>query len=154
MSVSPQKMIETVEAYVAAFETGDAEAVARLYAADAVVRDPVDAKPVVGRDAIAAFRATVDDIATGRRAGPGEGWREFRSYQAGIQDWLQHHPDLTTEVLARVGGGRGGPAAPAPPSGELLRALAEIEAMKNSPFWRLRALVIRLLRGARLRHRG
>lgn len=55
MSVSPQKMIETVEAYVAAFETGDAEAVARLYAADAVVRDPVDAKPVVGRDAILAF---------------------------------------------------------------------------------------------------
>jgi len=55
MSVSPQKMIETVEAYVAAFEAGDAEAVVRLYAADAVVRDPVDAKPVVGHDAIRAF---------------------------------------------------------------------------------------------------
>ncbi|MEG0818493.1 MAG: nuclear transport factor 2 family protein [Brevundimonas sp.] len=55
MSVSPQKMIETVEAYVAAFEAGDAQMAARLYAADAVVRDPVDAKPVVGRDAILAF---------------------------------------------------------------------------------------------------
>ena len=55
MSVSPQKMIETLEAYVAAFETGDAEAVVRLYAADAVVRDPVDAQPVVGHDAIRAF---------------------------------------------------------------------------------------------------
>ncbi|MEG2730908.1 nuclear transport factor 2 family protein [Brevundimonas sp.] len=55
MSVSPQKMIETVEAYVAAFETGDAEMAARLYAADAVVRDPVDAKPVIGHEAILAF---------------------------------------------------------------------------------------------------
>ncbi|GAA0385380.1 hypothetical protein GCM10009093_10340 [Brevundimonas terrae] len=65
MSVSPQKMIETVEAYVAAFETGDAEAVARLYAADAVVRDPVDAKPVEGRDAILAFYQA--SMATGAR---------------------------------------------------------------------------------------
>lgn len=55
MSVSPQKMIETVEAYVAAFEAGDAEAVVRLYADNAVVRDPVDAQPVVGHDAIRAF---------------------------------------------------------------------------------------------------
>lgn len=55
MSVSPQQMIETVEAYVAAFDRGDADAVARLYAEDAVVHDPLDAPPVHGRDAILAF---------------------------------------------------------------------------------------------------
>ncbi len=105
------------------------------------------------RDALAAFRSTIDDLAAGRRPMPGDGWREFRTYQAGIQDWLQRRPDLASEALARVGTDTGR-AAPAMPSGELLRALAEIEAMKKSPFWRLRGLVIRLLRGSGLRHRG
>ncbi|HWT09185.1 MAG TPA: glycosyltransferase family 1 protein [Roseomonas sp.] len=105
------------------------------------------------RDALAAFRATIDAVAGGKRPGPGTGWREFRTYQAAIQDWLQRRPDLAAEALSRVGT-RAGPAAPALPSGELLRALAEIEAMKKSPFWRLRGLVIRLLRGSGLRHRG
>lgn len=105
------------------------------------------------RDAMAAFRATIDAVAGGKRPGPGSGWREFRTYQSGIQDWLQRRPDLAAEALARVGT-QAGPAAPAMPSGELLRALAEIEAMKKSPFWRLRGMVIRLLRGTGLRHRG
>ncbi len=104
------------------------------------------------RDALAAFRATIDDLAAGRRRMPGNGWREFRTYQAGIQDWLQRRPDLAVEALARVGTAAR-PAAPAAPSGALLRALAEIDAMKRSPFWRLRGLVIRALRGAGMRHR-
>jgi glycosyltransferase involved in cell wall biosynthesis len=104
------------------------------------------------RDALAAFRATIDDLAAGKRPLPGNGWNEFREYQASMQDWLQARPDLAQEALAHVGSGAG-PAAPAVPSGELLRALAEIEAMKKSPFWRLRSLVIRVMRGAGLRHR-
>ncbi|BDG70903.1 glycosyltransferase family 4 protein [Roseomonas fluvialis] len=102
--------------------------------------------------AITAFRATIADLEAGRRPRPGAGWAEFRRYQAGIQAWLQERPDLAATGPAR--GADAGPAAPARPSGELMRALAEIEAMKNSPFWRLRSLVIRGLRKAGLRHRG
>lgn len=58
MSVSSQHMIEVVHAYVAAFEAGDAEAVARLYAEDGVVRDPLDAPAIHGREAIQAFYKT------------------------------------------------------------------------------------------------
>jgi hypothetical protein len=99
-----------------------------------------------------AFRATITDLDAGRRPRPGSGWAEFRRYQAGIQAWLQERPDLAASGPARGTGA--GPAAPARPSGELVRALAEIEAMKNSPFWRLRGLAIRVLRKAGLRHRG
>ncbi len=63
MALSPQMMTETVSAYVAAFERGDAEAVAQLYALDAIVRDPVDATPIQGKDAILAFYQT--SMATG-----------------------------------------------------------------------------------------
>lgn len=104
------------------------------------------------RDALAAFRATIDDLAAKKRSLPGNGWHEFRGYQSGIQDWLQGRPDLAAEALSGVGT-TARAAAPARPSGALLRALAEIDSMKRSPFWRLRGLVIRVLRGARMRHR-
>jgi hypothetical protein len=103
---------------------------------------------------LAAFRAAIEDLAAGRIARPGTGWREFRTYQSGIQAWLQENAGLASAALTRAGGGRAGGAAPPRPSGELLRALAEIEAMKNSPFWRLRGLVIRALNATGLRHRG
>lgn len=106
------------------------------------------------RDTLAALRATIDDLAAGRRPMPGDGWREFRSYQAGIQDWLQRRPDLAKEALSQVGNVDAGNAVPAVPSGELLRALAEIESMKKSPFWRLRGLIVGLLRGTGMRHRS
>mgnify|MGYP001468028514 FL=1 len=102
--------------------------------------------------AMAAFRATIADIEAGRRPRPAAGWEEFRRYQAGIQAWLQERPDLARDALAPRAAHD--TAAPARPSGELMRALAEIETMKNSPFWRLRGLVIRVLRKAGLRHRG
>jgi len=102
--------------------------------------------------AMAAFRATIADIEAGRRPRPGSGWHEFRRYQAGIQAWLQERPDLATAALAAPGAAAVR-AAPARPSGALLRARAEIEAMKNSPFWRLRGLVIQALRKTGLRHR-
>ncbi|WP_137124340.1 glycosyltransferase family 1 protein [Roseomonas sp. HF4] len=103
--------------------------------------------------AMAAFRAAITALDAGERPRPGSGWRQFRTYQAGIQAWLQERPDLARDALASVGGASG-PAAPARPSGELLRALAEIDAMKNSPFWRLRGQVIGLLRRLGVRHRG
>jgi hypothetical protein len=94
---------------------------------------------------MAAFRATIAALEAGTLPRPGDGWREFRSYQAGVQEWLQDTP----RPAARTGA-----AAPPRPSGELARALAEIEGMKNSPFWRLRGLIIGALRRAGLRHRG
>lgn len=103
--------------------------------------------------AMTAFRGAITALEAGHRPRPGSGWREFRTYQAGIQAWLQERPDLARDAFARAGG-TSGPAAPARPSGELLRALAEIDAMKNSPFWRLRGHVIGLLRRLGLRHRG
>ncbi|WEK56773.1 MAG: nuclear transport factor 2 family protein [Candidatus Brevundimonas phytovorans] len=65
MSLTPQSMMETVEAYIAAFDRADAQAVAALYALDAEVRDPADAEPIRGRDAIHAFYA--QSMATGAR---------------------------------------------------------------------------------------
>lgn len=105
------------------------------------------------RDSLAAFRATIDALQAGRAPQPGPGWREFRTYQSGIQAWLQERPDLAVAALARASG-KAGTAAPARPSGELLRALAEIEAMKRSPFWRLRDHVIRALKATGIRRRG
>ncbi len=54
---SHQEMVAVVEAYVAAFDRGDADAVADLFAADATVEDPVGSPPHVGRDAIRGFYA-------------------------------------------------------------------------------------------------
>jgi glycosyltransferase involved in cell wall biosynthesis len=144
-------------------DDADAAAAAILSLADPAIRAARVAASIAqaarfstaaqAQDALAAFRATIDDLAAGKRPMPGNGWREFRTYQDGMQDWLQRRPDLAAEALSRIGT-TARPAAPALPSGELLRALAEIDAMKKSPFWRLRGLVIRVLRGARLRHRG
>lgn len=106
------------------------------------------------RDTLAALRATIDDLVAGRRPMPGNGWQEFRRYQAAIQDWLQRRPDLAVEALSIVGAADSDYAVPAVPSGDLLRALAEIKAMKKSPFWRLRGLIVGLLRGTGMRHRG
>jgi len=106
------------------------------------------------RTVMDAFRRAVADLAAGGAPRPGNGWAEFRSYQAGLQDWLQSRPDLVSEVLLRTGGGERGPTGPAKVSGELRRALAEIDAMQKSPFWRLRGQVIGLLKALGLRHRG
>lgn len=54
---SHQEMVDVVDAYVSAFDRGDADAVAELFAADAVVEDPVGTPPHVGREAILGFYA-------------------------------------------------------------------------------------------------
>lgn len=53
----PDKRIAAVEAYVAAFAASDPDAVAALYAEDAVVEDPIGSPAHHGREAIRAFYA-------------------------------------------------------------------------------------------------
>lgn len=52
---NPVKMEAAVHAYVAAFEAGDADAVAELYAPGATVEDPVGTPTHQGREAIREF---------------------------------------------------------------------------------------------------
>lgn len=53
----PEKMQAAVHAYVAAFDKGDADAVAAIYAPDASVEDPIGSPVHNGREAIRAFYA-------------------------------------------------------------------------------------------------
>lgn len=54
---TPDAMVATVHAYVAAFDAGDADAVAALYAEDCTVEDPVGSPVHHGRAAVRAFYA-------------------------------------------------------------------------------------------------
>lgn len=49
------QMRAALQAYLDAFNAGDAEAVAALYSDDASVEDPVGSEPIRGREAITAF---------------------------------------------------------------------------------------------------
>ncbi|WP_198375816.1 glycosyltransferase family 4 protein [Neoroseomonas rubea] len=103
--------------------------------------------------AMDAFRATAADLAAGRRAPPGSGWRELRTYQAGVQAWIAY--GAAKDALARAGQGMAPPSGASPAmNAALQRALQEMESMKTSPFWRLRSLVIGALRLTGLRRRG
>lgn len=53
----PEKMIAAVHGYVAAFEAGDPDAVAALYAQDCTVEDPIGSPVHSGREAVRAFYA-------------------------------------------------------------------------------------------------
>jgi steroid Delta-isomerase len=53
----PIKMAAAVEGYVAAFEKGDADAVAALYAENCTVEDPIGTPLHRGREAVRAFYA-------------------------------------------------------------------------------------------------
>ena len=57
------EMKATVEAYTLAHSAGDVDAVAALFAPDAVVADPVDKPPFEGRDAIRDFFAGTHQMA-------------------------------------------------------------------------------------------
>lgn len=56
------------ERYAALFSAADADAVAALYAPDAVVRDPITAPPVQGREAIRAWYQSAFDAIPGGMA--------------------------------------------------------------------------------------
>ncbi|SFR92009.1 steroid Delta-isomerase [Sphingomonas jatrophae] len=52
---NPEKMIAAVHAYIAAFDAGDPDAVAALYAENATCEDPIGTPQHHGREAIRAF---------------------------------------------------------------------------------------------------
>lgn len=60
---STDDMKATVESYAAAHSAGDVDAIAALFAEDAVVADPVDQPAHVGRDAVRAFFAGTHEMA-------------------------------------------------------------------------------------------
>jgi steroid delta-isomerase len=63
MSVGAEHVRRVFERYCELVSAGDADAVAQLYAADAVVEDPVGSEPHRGRDAIRAFyRASAGSV--------------------------------------------------------------------------------------------
>lgn len=62
---SPEQITAAVLAYVSAFDQGDPDAAAALFAEDAVVEDPIGSPPHVGQAAIRAFYAA--SIQTGAK---------------------------------------------------------------------------------------
>lgn len=54
---TPDEMTATVHRYTAAHSAGDVDAIAGLFAVDAVLVDPVDQPAHLGRDAVRAFFA-------------------------------------------------------------------------------------------------
>ena len=68
---TPAQIEAAVHAYVAAFDAGDPEMAAAIFAEDAVVEDPIGSPPRVGMAAIRQFYA--ESMATGAKlhlAGP------------------------------------------------------------------------------------
>lgn len=61
----PEKMVAAVNGYVAAFEAGDPDAVAALYAENCTVEDPIGTPIHHGRAAVRAFYA--ESMKTGAR---------------------------------------------------------------------------------------
>ena len=59
---STEDMIAAVRRYTEAHSAGDVDAVAAVFATDAVVADPVDQPAHVGRDAIRAFFAGTHEM--------------------------------------------------------------------------------------------
>ncbi len=56
-AVEAEQIVDVVQRYAAALTANDADAAAALFAADAVVRDPIDAPPYEGVEAIRTFLA-------------------------------------------------------------------------------------------------
>lgn len=68
---TPEQMEAAVHAYVEAFTLGDVERAVAIFAADAVIEDPIGSEPRIGTTAIRAFYQT--SMATGAKlhlAGP------------------------------------------------------------------------------------
>jgi steroid delta-isomerase len=60
--VSRSELVAACDAYLAGVAAADPEAIMALYAADAVVQDPVGSEPRVGKAAVAAFYEGVRGI--------------------------------------------------------------------------------------------
>lgn len=62
MPISNEQAEATVRRYLALVAEGTASEIAALYAEDAVLEDPVGSTPLVGRDNIRAFYATLEPM--------------------------------------------------------------------------------------------
>ncbi|MCX6397372.1 MAG: nuclear transport factor 2 family protein [Propionibacteriales bacterium] len=62
MPISNEQAETTVRRYLDLVANGTAAEIAALYADDAVLEDPVGATPLVGREAIQAFYATLEPM--------------------------------------------------------------------------------------------
>jgi steroid delta-isomerase len=59
---SPEQITATVHRYLELVAKGDADHIATLYAADATVEDPVGGEVHIGRQAIRAFYANIENV--------------------------------------------------------------------------------------------
>ena len=62
MPISNEQAEATVRSYLNLVANGTADEIAALYAEDAVLEDPVGGTPLVGRDNIRAFYATLESL--------------------------------------------------------------------------------------------
>lgn len=62
MPISNEQAEATVRRYLDLVANGTADEIAALYAADAVLEDPVGGTPLVGRDTIHGFYATLESM--------------------------------------------------------------------------------------------
>lgn len=62
MPISNEQAEANVRTYLGLVADGTAEAIAALYAEDAVLEDPVGSEPLRGRDAIRGFYATIEPM--------------------------------------------------------------------------------------------
>jgi len=62
MPISNEQAEATVRSYLNLVANGTADEIAALYAEDAVLEDPVGAEPLVGRDNIRGFYATLESL--------------------------------------------------------------------------------------------
>lgn len=77
----PERMIQAVQQYVAAFEKGNLDEIVALFAPDATVEDPVGSEPVRGVEAIRNFYSAA--VAYGTRLtleGPIRITREYAAF--------------------------------------------------------------------------
>jgi steroid delta-isomerase len=58
---SHEDMVAAVEAYVRGFATGDVDMICSLFAADAIIEDPVGSSPHVGASAVRRFYQRIID---------------------------------------------------------------------------------------------
>lgn len=62
MPISNEQAEATVRTYLNLVANGTADEIAALYAEDAVLEDPVGSTPLLGRDAIRGFYATLESL--------------------------------------------------------------------------------------------
>jgi steroid delta-isomerase len=96
---TPEQMTAAVHGYVDAFDKGDPEAVVALFAADAIVEDPIGTPPKVGQDAIREFYiASMQTGAKLRLEGPIRLATEYAAFAFRVELTMEGK-SLTVDVI-------------------------------------------------------